>query len=71
VSVADKLCTKCNRKLSRDQFYKQAARKDGLMSSCKSCESKRTTAGGLIESRHNKTVYAATLSEMKKRLGYE
>lgn len=61
-----KLCTKCNRKLSVDQFYRQSARRDGRMSSCKKCE---TNTGDLVTSGYNQKIYGATLNLFKERYG--
>jgi 5-methylcytosine-specific restriction endonuclease McrA len=37
-----KKCTKCNQEKLLNQFYKKSSSKDGFMSCCKSCDSKRT-----------------------------
>jgi hypothetical protein len=37
-----KICNKCNKNLSDDQFYKRPERKNSLVPNCKSCSSKRT-----------------------------
>jgi 5-methylcytosine-specific restriction endonuclease McrA len=37
-----KKCSKCNQEKLLNQFYKKSSSKDGFMSCCKSCDSKRT-----------------------------
>lgn len=39
-----KICTKCGREKSRDEFHKKSASKDGLFASCKECVAARQAA---------------------------
>lgn len=40
-AIDTKTCSKCKRDLPRTQFYAKNTAADGLMSSCKQCNSKR------------------------------
>ncbi len=44
--VKQKFCSKCKRWKSESEFYKDSAKKDGLMGRCKKCSSKAAKKSG-------------------------